>query len=473
MEVNDQGVHPAGKSGPSRRARASRPARHASAALRHWARSRIGIATIILVIAAVVALLTASLAVFPGRTLVMATGPEGDAYAVMAERFREVLARDGVDLKLRRTNGSIENVALLNDPASAVDVAFEQADTTTDKASPGVESLGTMFYEPLWFFCRCEARGKGLQELPGKRISIGPQGGGSRALTLQLLEWNAIAPNSLELADFSPKEAARRLRSGELDGAAFVSGWDSPVVRELLADPSLSLLDFPRADAYVARAPFLHKVKVPEGVGNLAANRPTTDVYLLAPKASLLVRRDVHHALQFLLLQAAREIHARASIFNAANEFPAAEAIDVPLSATAQSFYKSGPNFLQRNLPFWLASFVERALFVLLPIIGIAYPLFRLAPAIYRWEMRHRVLRLYGMLLSIETRARATDSAGERAELLRELASLESRIASIWMPRGFSDTAYELKMNVQYVRDLMESAAKASSRPDIRAAQSR
>jgi TRAP transporter TAXI family solute receptor len=416
---------------------------------------------IALLIAVVVAMLFAGLHAFPGRTLVMATGPAGDAYAVMAERYRQALARDGVDLQLRPTNGSIDNVALLNDPGSGVDVAFEQAGATSEQASAGLESLGAMFYEPLWFFCRCESLGRGFKDLPGTRISIGPEGSGTRVLSLRLFELNGISPQSLQLAGFSPAEAARRLRSGELDGAAIVTGWESPVVRELLADPDISLLDFPRADAYVALAPFLHKVRVPEGVGNLAANRPGSDIHLLASKASLLVRRDTHSAHQLLLLRAAREIHARASIFNAANEFPAAEMVDLPLSDEAESFYKSGPNFLQRNLPFWLASFVERTLVLLLPIVGIAYPLLRMLPAIYRWEMRHRVLRLYGVLLSIEASARATDSRSERTRLLDDLAALESRIASIWIPRGFSDTAYELKMHVKYVRDLLDDAPKS------------
>jgi TRAP transporter TAXI family solute receptor len=427
--------------------------------LRLKRQSRVAIAIISLLIALALAMFIAALHFLPGHSLVMATGPDGDAYAVMAERFREALARDGVDLKLRRTNGSLENVALLNDPESGVDVAFEQAGSTNEQASGGVESLGTMFYEPLWFFCRCEAHGNGFKDLTGTRISIGPEGSGTRALSMRLFDLNGIAPQSLQLADFPPEEAARRLRAGELDGASIVTGWDSPVIRQLLADPNIALLDFPRVDAYVALVPFLHKVKVPEGVGNLAANRPSSDVHLLASRASLLVRRELHPAHQLLLLRAAQEIHARSSIFNAANEFPAAEVVDVPLSEHAASFYKSGPNFLQRNLPFWLASFVERTLILLLPIVGVLYPLLRLAPALYRWEMRHRVLRLYGVLLSIESRARATDSKIELVRLLDELGALESRIASFWVPRAFSDTAYELKVHVQYVRNLLESTA--------------
>jgi TRAP transporter TAXI family solute receptor len=418
-------------------------------------------ATIALVSVLVVTILVASIDVFPENTLVMATGPEGHAYAEVAQRFRQVLARDGVDLQLRRTHGSLDNVALLQDPASGVEVAWAQGGSISEGGAGNLESLGTMFYEPLWFFCRCQAQGMGFQDLPGPRLSIGPQGSGTRVLSLQLLSMAGIGLEGLQLSGFSPEEAARRLRAGELDGAAIVSGWDSPAVRELLADPGISLLDFPRVDAYVALMPYLRQVKVPEGVGNLAANRPAGDVNLMATKASLLVRADMHPAHQFLLLRAARELQARASIFNSANEFPAAEVIDAPLSDAAQNFYESGPNFLQRNLPFWLASFVEYSLFLLLPIVGILYPLFRFGPAVYRWEMRHRVLRLYGALRAIEARARAASNQQDFAALSSELDALDAKIAKAWIPRGFSATAYELKLHLAYVRNLLASGELA------------
>lgn len=430
---------------------------------RLWARSRTGIAILSLAAASVLAILIATVDLFPGRTLVMATGPDGDAYAEVAKYFRQALARDGVDLQLRPTNGALANVALLNDPTSPVEVAFVQAGSTSEKDSPNLQSLGTMFYEPLWLFCRCQASGRGFADLPGPRLSIGPPGSGTRELSLRLLGMAGVPPDRLQLSSYSPEEAARRLRSGDLDGAAIVSGWESPVVRALLGDPEISLLDFPRADAYVALDPFLRKVKVPQGVGNLAANRPSADVYLLASKASLLIRADMHPAHQFLLLRAAGEFQTRASIFNPANEFPAGEVIDVPLSDQAQNFYKSGPNFLQRNLPFWLASFAEHTLFLVLPIVGILYPLFRLLPAIYRWEMRHRVLRLYGVLRSIEARARVATSTPELQELHRELDALEQKIARVWIPRGFSEAAYMLKMHVNYVRGVLQSARALQS----------
>ena len=106
--------------------------------------------------------------------------------------------------------------------------------------------------------------------------------------------------------------------------------------------------------------PSLNKLVLPAGVVDLLMNRPPADVVLLAPKASLAVRTDLHPAIQHLLLSAAMQIYSQPGIFQKAGQFPAAELIDVPLSEEAQRFYKSGRPFLQNHLPFWIATLVER-----------------------------------------------------------------------------------------------------------------
>ena len=172
-----------------------------------------------------------------------------------------------------------------------------------------------------------------------------------------------------------------------------LTSWDSPVVRRLLADKNIELASFPRTDAYVALYPFLNKLTVPEGVGDLARNRPPRNVVLFAPKASLVVRRDLHPAIKYLLLDAADQIHSGPGIFQKPGQFPALESIDLPLSEEAREFYKSGRPFLQRHLPFWLAVLIGRLLILIIPAIGLLYPLLRLVPAVYGYQLRRRILR--------------------------------------------------------------------------------
>jgi hypothetical protein len=281
---------------------------------------------------------------------------------------------------------------------------------------------------------------------------------------MRLLALTDVATTKLDLSGFPPQEAARRLQAGELDGAVILTGWESPVIHALLEDPALSLISFPRADAYVALLPILHKVRVPRGIGNLGADRPPTDVYLLASKASLLIRRDLHPAFQFLLLRASRDIQARAGLFNTANEFPAPEEEDVSLSDEAESFYRSGPNALQRYLPFWLAALVERLLILMIPVVGLAYPVWSALPKLYRWQMRRRILPLYAELFTIERRARSARNAAEWRELLARMDLVERRAAELRVPRDYGEMAYELKANVKYVREMLATAVVPGER---------
>ena len=113
----------------------------------------------------------------PPRTVVMATGAEGGANHELGLRYQEILAKAGVKLQLQTTTGSMENLARLGDPHSGVQVGFLQGGTTTKKESPELQSLGTIFYEPLWMFIRSDV-GNNIQALRGRRVSIGPEGSG-------------------------------------------------------------------------------------------------------------------------------------------------------------------------------------------------------------------------------------------------------------------------------------------------------
>jgi len=384
----------------------------------------------------------------PARTVVMSTGGPGSDYDELAQRYRAILRRSGIDLKLRPSAGSVENLARLDDPRSGVEVAFVQGGLTSETRSPALESLGTMFYQPLWFFTRLPPAPR-PDALLGKKIAIGPEGSGTRALSLRLLSLNGIAPGRVELLPLDMDQAGGALLRGEADAATMAASWDSPMVRKLLASPEVNTLSFPRADAYVALYPYLSKLLVPMGVGDLATNRPPNDVILIAPKASLIVRRDLHPALKNLLLEAATEVHSSPGIFARAGQFPAPEPGDLPLSRDAQQFYRSGPPFLQRYLPFWLATFAARLLVLLIPVMGIAYPLLRFAPATYGWSMRRRVYRLYGELKFIEAEL-TNDTAS--ADVIARLHRLEERADRLQVPAAFANLLYQLRTHIELVR---------------------
>jgi TRAP transporter TAXI family solute receptor len=392
----------------------------------------------------------------PPRTLVMATGPAGGADQELGARYRDILARAGVELRLRQTAGAVENLALLRDPRSGVSVAFAEAGITSREESPDLASLGTVSFEPLWFFFRGQPRAAAAKALQGKCISIGPEGSGTRKLALRLLALNGVDEKSVVLLGLTPEQAAEALLRGEIDAAVMLTSWPSPAVQRVLTTDGIVLVTYPRADAYVALFPYLNKLVLPAGVVDLAKNIPPVDVTLLAVQGSLAVRKDLHPALQYILLEAAFEVHGGPGIFQRAGRFPAPEAIDLPLSDQAHHYYRSGRPFLYRYLPFWLSGMTERLLIVLIPLLAVAYPLARLLPQLYQWWMQHHLFTLYGELKLIETELGRRGAGESTDDLLSALDGLQQRTNRMFVTVSFAQRRYILKNHIQQAREQLE-----------------
>src|SRR6516225_3322938 len=390
-------------------------------------------------------------ATLPPRELVMATGVEGAANYELGVRYREILAKEGVKLELQRTSGSMDNLKYLRDPRSRVSVGFIQGGTITSKEAPELESLGTVFYEPLWLFRRGEI-GEGAQALRGRRLSIGSEGSGGRALALQIIERTRLDSIVGELSGFPPQAAAEKLIAGDIDAAFIVTAWESPVVQSLLNAKGIEISSIQHADAFVAIYPFLHKLVLPTGVIDLLTDRPPHDVVLLAPKASLVVRADLHPALQYLLLNAAVQIHSQPGIFQKPGQFPAAESIDIPLSQEAQRFYKTGRPFLQGYLPFWGATLFEKVLVVLVPLAALLFPVFKFLPQSYDWIMQLRIRRLYDEIRSIESEMGAQGTDIDRSALSTKLDQIDQRANHLQLPNVYASSLYTLRSHIDLVR---------------------
>src|SRR5262245_8386669 len=433
--------------------------------LRHnWPAITIGVTTVAIACAAIVMLRS-----MPPHMIVMATGPEGDADYEVGKRYRAALARANVEVRLVPTTGSVENHALLLDPHSGVSVGLIEGGIGGAGDVSGLESLGTLFYEPLWWFHQREIRGVGVDGLRGQKVSIGPQGCGTRALSLGLAKRTGMERQVGEWLALAPRVAGEKLLAGDIDVAFMMTSWESPVVQQLLSDERIELSGFPHADAFVALYPFLHKVVVPRGVTDLAKDQPPTDLVLIATKASLVVRGDLHPAIQYLLLNAAREIHSGPSIFNHANEFSAAEAVDIPLSSEALRFYKSGLPFLHDSFPFWMAALIGKLVILLIPILGVLYPMMRFLPRLYDWAMRLKVLRMYGELRLLEDEMASARTTGrDTREMVARLDRLEEQANRLRMPVAYASMLYMLRNHIDLVREGLKRHAdkgrKGSSR---------
>jgi len=399
----------------------------------------------------------------PPDSLVMATGPEGGAYHLFGERYRDILAKDGVRLELRPSAGSIENLQRLADPASGVEAAFMQAGVRANENVAGLESLGGIAYEPLWIFYRGAHDLELLNDLLGKRIAIGPEGSGTRALALQLMHAVGADATTTTFAPLGGNAAIDALLKGTVDAAFIVASPEAPTVQRLISTDGIRLLSLANAEAFARRFPYLSVLKLPHGVFDLAKQQPARDITLLAATASIVAREELHPALAFLLLNAATEVHTPSGILHRYREFPAARETEFPLSDEAQRYFKSGQPFLRRYLPYWLANLVERMLVLLLPLVAVLVPAMRILPGLWQWRVKSRVFRWYGEIKYLETELSNDPRAARIPELLARLDEIERGVERTPVPRNYSDYAYNLRTHIDVVRHRIERMAHAGA----------
>jgi TRAP-type uncharacterized transport system substrate-binding protein len=397
----------------------------------------------------------------PPRHVVMATGTPRGAYAEFGAMYAKLLAREGIKVELRSTQGTVENLALLRDPKSGVDVAFVQGgvdgpQSTDDSLNADLMSLGSLFHEPVWLFYREDSAQRLLKsptltnvaQLPGWRINSGTDGSGVGALVDQLLEANALDPKTLTLLKDETTPAVVAFLEGRIDAIVFVSAPESLMVQMLLRTPGVRLFHFAHAEAYSRRYSFLSPVVLPRGIVDLAQDRPPQDVHLVAPTAMLVAREHVHPALVQLLVQAAHEVHGGAGWFQHKGDFPNTRNSEFALASEAERVYRNGVPWLQRYLPFWFANLFDRMWVALISIVAVLIPLSRVVPPLYQFRIRSRVFRWYAQLRRVE------EAIGERPadDLLRELDSLEARIERVTVPLSYADELYSLRGHVAMVR---------------------
>ncbi len=394
----------------------------------------------------------------PPSRFTIATGRSDGAYYQFGLHYRELLIRQGITLEVRVTSGSVENVRLLADPGSGVDAAFVQGGVREVASSDALVSLGSLYYEPLWIFSRSAAAGHDIGSLRGKRLAVGPEGSGTRAIALLLLKANGVTATSASLLPLTGLDAVRAMQRRTVDAALLVAGPESESVREMMRTPGITPMSFPRADAYTRLYPFLSKLVLPEGALDLQADIPSREMVLLAPAASLVVRKNFHPALSDLLLMTATTVHGGAGIFERVRQFPSPEHVDFPLSEDARRYYQNGPPLLARYLPFWTATFLDQMKVMLLPLIVLLFPLFKIIPPIYRWRVRSRIYCWYRDLETVDLALADHPSPEELTSLSEELERIESEVRRVVVPLSHRETLYHLRLHLDLLRHKVEAA---------------
>lgn len=412
----------------------------------------------------------------PPKSFVISAASKGSPYYELALRFKERVEKKGVTLEVRESQGSFANLNALKDANSDVQAGIVQGGLANGIDAPNLNSMGRLLTEPVWIFYRSPDKLDHITQLKGKRILIGPEGSGTSFLAKKLLDANGITPENSTLISMELPDYVDAMSNGAADAGFLVLGAEARTVQRLLRLPDTKLMSMAQADALMQRYPYLSSLTLRQGVVDFSQNIPPADTALVATKAMLLVREDLHPALVTVLAQAVLSVQSQPTLKPTGESRLFALGTDAllddpefPMSDDARRVYKSGPTFFQRVLPFWLATLFDRAFILLLPVIGIIFPLIRVVPIVYNWRMRRRILYWYRELKLLENDLPKTATPDFAEQKEQELERIEEGVRKISVPIQFQADLYNLRDHVEFVRrriaQLRGSNTKATAHP--------
>jgi TRAP-type uncharacterized transport system substrate-binding protein len=399
-------------------------------------------------------------------TIRILSGPDGSSYRNNAEKYKKIIEHFGVKVIVLPSHGALDNLQQLANPKVKADVGFVQGGLTDGVDTSHLFSLGSVFAQPLMVYYRHSEPVEMLPQLKGKRLAVGPEGSGARALTLKLLKANEMDGPPTVLLELAGEEAANELIAGKIDAAFLMGDSATPaIMRKLRNTADIEIANFRQADGYLRKFRFLSKLTLPEGAYDLAKDEPPKTLTLVGPTVELVARNNLHPALSDLLIGAARDVHSGPGMFRNAGEYPAPLTRDFPISSDAERYYKSGAQFLYKKLPFGLANLLDRLVVILVPLLVILVPATKLVPTVYKWWMRSRIYKWYGLLMTIERAMMARPSPEDQAKLLQRFEAIEKAVGELKTPPSFGDQLYVLRDHVRLVRDRLLAMARTMGQP--------
>jgi TRAP transporter TAXI family solute receptor len=388
----------------------------------------------------------------PPRTLTIASGPHYSLFHQHAERYREALKKEGVTLVERVTEGAGENLALLANPSSGVDIAFLQGGQAGSDEAKSLVMIASLYYQPLWIFVRRGEEIDSLSALAGRTISTGMPGSGTHALAAPLLAANGVTAENAKLVDLPTDRVQAALNARLIDAALIVGGAQLPAVTAALQDSTLVPISLAQADAYPQRYRYLTRRTLHAGTIRFKPLAPERDIALVATEAMLAAREDINPAIVNLLLEVLRDEHDDQGFFEAPGEFPNVDQVDLRVSPDAVRHRRFGPSLLYRFLPFWAATMVERFIIIVLPLLAVLVPIMRLLPAVVAWRVRSKIYRWYGELALLEREVATRSDSPPIEKWLTDLQRIERAAERVSPPANYASEVYTLREHIEFVR---------------------
>ena len=422
------------------------------------------IAIFIVSILAIIGLALHYLVPAPPRKIVIATGGQTGQYYRLGNEFKTELEKNGIKAEILVTKGSIENLELLNDPKSKVDLAFIQSGTANSKEFPQLQSLAGVFYEPLWVIYRANSFASSVkppdkvEDLLNKKVSIGIPGSGTRKLVESVFSLDQIKTQASNFFELNTDQSLEKLKAGEIDAMFISVNNRAQIMQNVFLDPELKILSFSKAYGYPPRIKGISVLTVRRATLDVMNDSPDRDILLLSSTAELVSRKDLHPAITSLIMDFSGELLSQADILSEERTFPNPNHLSFDINDDAQKVMRDGPSFLHRYLPFWVAVWVDRLIRVMIPLLAILIPLFNFLPSILEYRTKFKFAAIYKELRKVESQIQLGEY--ELSSVNKELEELQQRTMRLKVSQFNTKDIYDLLAHIGDVQKRIQDGKK-------------
>lgn len=390
--------------------------------------------------------------VLPPAEVVIGAGSPQDGYSMLAQRYAEQLERIGMRAEVVYSDtqkGSLERLTRTGDAAS---IGF--AHGIYANADTRVQALAVVGQEPVWVFSTTGGPSS-LAQARGLRVAAGPASSSTFIAARLMLAHAGVRPSDVQFSDATGVAAANALADGKADLVFQAAGDDSQAVQLLTRSSGIQLLGAEHAGALAAQNPRLQPLLLPQGAIELRGDIPPKDLTLMSLQTHLLVRPEVHPALQRALLDAAVEIHEIPNFLQRHGQFPSFRGSDFALSPAARAYSLGARPWMETLLPYRTAQYAELVFYAIVPILAVALLMLAWIPKLFDWRISSALNHFYGDLKFLESDMDevAADNPLALRRLLERLDNIERQVVALDLPDEFSERWYTLREHLVAARD--------------------
>lgn len=386
----------------------------------------------------------------PPRQAVIAAGSPQGSYAVLARRYAEQLERMGVKADIVFSANPQDALARLSDPRHPAHIGFAHG---TDAPPRSVQALAVVGQEPVWVFSAAGGP-QSLAQAHGLRVATGPACSSSPQAARLMLAHAGVPAHDVIFAPLADVAASHALLDGQADLVFHCAGEDAQAVHLLLRQQGIQLLGTDHAGALAAQARQLQPLLLPQGAIELRGDVPPRDLTLMSLRTHLLIRPELHPALQRALIDVAISIHEVPTFLQRHGQFPSFTGSDFPLSPAARAYSLGSRPWLEGLLPYRTAQYAALLLYAVLPIALMTVLLLTWIPRLFDWRVNAALHHFYGDLKFLESEMDTVAASQPIAlrGLLQRLDAIEERAAGLDLPDEFSERWYTLRQHLAATR---------------------